>query len=178
MDDFGHHLATNCCNGGQRYVTHDSVKNELNSILLYCGHWTKLEERGIFHDNRRPDISVYNPPSGTTRRLLIDVSITSPLVGFRPNAASDLRVGSAAQKAFNAKAHKYGQVVKDHGFSFLPFIFESTGYLHPEARKFLRLLAKGASEVKRISEEVLYKYFMKRLTTSLQLGMNELLMRF
>ena len=81
-----------------------------------------------------------------------------------------MRVGSAAQKAFNAKAHKYGQVVKDHGFSFLPFIFESTGYLHPEARKFLRLLAKGASEVKRISEEVLYKYFMKRLTTSLQLG--------
>ena len=172
LDELGHHLATGCCTGGHRYVTHDRVKHELNSILRYCGHWTKLEERGIFNDGRRPDISIYNPPSGVCRRMLIDVSVTSPLVGFRPNVAGEQRIGLSAHNAYVTKTRKYNQDAQSLGFSFMPFIFESTGYLHPESLKFIRLLARKASEVKRIREETLYKYFMKRLTSSLQDGIS------
>ena len=134
LDLYGHHLATGCAKMNCRFVTHDSVAHTMNDILHYTGHRTKLEERRVFQeinpdDNRRPDITVYNPSNTVAARLLLDISITSPLTGY---TGGNFPVGSAAKARFNEKMNNYGAAAAQQGFSFLPIIFESTGFVHPE----------------------------------------------
>jgi hypothetical protein len=180
LDPLGHHVSTGCGAGGYRIGTHNGVVRTLDGILHYCGHWTKLEERGVFHaadpdNNKRPDITVFNPPTGNAPRLLIDVSVTNPLVGF--DYRVNHPVGYQASKVFSAKMTKFSADAENQRFSFLPFIFESTGYLHPEACKFLRLLAANASQTKRIPANRLYNFFVKRLLKSLHDGVAEAMVK-
>ncbi len=42
--------------------------------------------------------------------------------------------------------------------------------MHPEAKAFLKRVAKKASEIRRIDEEVLFKYFLNRLSVTLVRG--------
>jgi hypothetical protein len=46
--------------------------------------------------------------------------------------------------AYTTKINKYQDVCTANGVSFLPFIIESNGYIHPQARQFLQDLAKQA----------------------------------
>ena len=144
----------------------------MNDILHYTGHRTKLEERRVFQeinpdDNRRPDITVYNPSNTVAARLLLDISITSPLTGY---TGGNFPVGSAAKARFNEKMNNYGAAAAQQGFSFLPIIFESTGFVHPETQRYIRQLAVLGSDQRGISADNLYAYFLKRLMASLQDG--------
>ena len=174
LDSLGHHLATGCAKGGERFITHNAVKYELNNILCYAGYYTKIEEQQLFNDNGmdgtstarkfRPDISIINPVGSVHTRLLLDVGVTGALTGTP---------GSAAISYHNAKNRKYLQMSTSRGFGFLPIIFESSGMLHAEAKSFLKRVAKRASELKRISEDILFEYFLKRLSLTLQRGIAE-----
>ena len=60
----------------------------MNQCCKHAGNWTKLEERGCFYlsnpdDNKRGDISINNPSNllCSKEKLILDVSITSPLDG-------------------------------------------------------------------------------------------------
>ena len=55
VDAVGSHIVNGCAKHGFRSVTHDAIVQELNSILHYCGLWTKTEERGLFHANNPED---------------------------------------------------------------------------------------------------------------------------
>jgi hypothetical protein len=84
LDPLGHHLATECPKGNHRQFTHNSLVNELNDILHYCGFWTRVEDYGVFHDinvdnNTRPDITILNPLDPGMTKLLLDVGVTSPV---------------------------------------------------------------------------------------------------
>ena len=163
LDPFGHHLATGCCKGGRKILTHDIVKYEVGNILRYCGKHIKIEESGVFHhtnsdDNKRPDITVFYPSGGVATRLLLDVCVPQPIVGAP---------GSALNKAFDAKQRKYRDSIALSGFSFLPLVVESTGMLHPRFSLFLKTLASSASEIRRIPAECLHKYFIRRLVFKL-----------
>jgi hypothetical protein len=168
IDLCGHHLATGCKNGGLRQQTHDAVKFELNSILRYCGLSTVLEERNLFRDSeKRPDISVHTPIFGNHKKLLIDVSIASPINGTE---SGKLTVPGPpvpyrnADGRWKSKIIMYNKAGVPQGFDVLPFIFESSGALHPPAVTFLKNLAKYAESQKSISRTVLYNFFIKRLS--------------
>ncbi len=168
LDMQGHHLATCCPCGGTRIATHNAIVYELNSILNYCGRWTKLEEYGVFQEadpnnKMRPDISINNPVGSSKRKQLLDVSIVSPRL---PN--SNIIAGINAQSMFDKKNKKYAESVNSNNFDFVPFILESNGYFHPTAKLFLLKLAKIASELKKISTTTLFNYFIKRLSVRLQ----------
>ena len=51
-------------------------------------------------------------------------------------------------------------------------MFETTGYLREEAKDFLLVLSKVASEARRIPSGILYNYFLKRLSMRLQQGVS------
>lgn len=168
IDTCGHHLANGCKVGGHRQQTHDAVKFELNSILRYCGLSTVVEERNLFRDSeKRPDISVHTPIFHDHKKLLIDVSIASPINGSEsgkltvPGPPVPFRNAEARWKS---KMTLYGRAGVPQGFDVLPFIFESSGALHPAAVAFLKNLAKYAEAQRSISRTVLYTFFIKRLS--------------
>ena len=77
-------------------------------------------------------------------------------------------VGKAANTAFLQKKAKYQGVCDACGFSFIPLIFESTGFMHSGVKAYLRSLAANCSTVKKISPDILYNHFVKRLSFRLQ----------
>ena len=58
--------------------------------------------------------------------------------------------------------------VNSNNFDFIPFIFETNGYIHPTSRLFLKKLAKVAADIKKVNCNILFNYFVKRLSICLQ----------
>ena len=172
IDIRGHHLATACAVGGERFDTHNNLVGELNNILRYCGKRTKVEERRVFgavdpNNNLRPDITIMEPDRLGTSKLLLDVSVTSPLTGFTGRV---VEAGNAAKVVVAAKNAKYQASCSAAGFSFKAIVSESTGFMHKNVTELLLSLAKDASELKHIKATVLYNYFVKRIGFCLQRG--------
>ncbi len=182
LDRCGHHLVSGCGNESYRKNLHDALVVELHGILSYCGCWAAREEYGCFaeldpNNKRRPDISIYNPVNSTKRKECVDVSVTCPIEGADSGVMRDPPSRAVARTpyrhakiAFNAKKNKYGPLTDPIGFGFLPFIFESSGALDQRAKDFLAKYAKKAAEVRKIGADVLYGYFVKRLSLCLQKG--------
>jgi hypothetical protein len=176
VDKLGHHLATGCAIGGTRAKTHDGVVLELRDILRYCGLQTKVEERGLFritnpNSNNRPDITVTDPPGSVFKTLAIDVGVTSPLTGYNNPESYRLYTGIAAKNMAADKKAKYARIgAQANELQFLPFILESTGFIHEDAIAYLHRLADIASDSRGIPSRVLYNYFVKRLSLRLQCG--------
>ena len=136
LDLQGHHLATCCAKGGNRIATHNGIVQEINNILHFCGCWTKLEDYGVFkehdpEDNKRPDITIFNPIGTVKEKQLLDISIVTPK--FSNDVA-----GTQANISFEAKMKKYKNSVSAINVDFVPIIFESNGYFHPTT--WLKLL--------------------------------------
>jgi hypothetical protein len=181
LDVRGHHLTTGCGRQGYRHRTHDFVAMEITRMLNYAGIWTKREENNCFQtienpdSQRRPDITVYNAPQLYEQKLVMDLSITNPVPGSsKCSTASNLsvleslQVGRAANKMFNAKRSSYMDAAAQNNLDFLPFIFETTGYLHPGAKDFLAKIAKYAEEEKKIPWQTLLNYMLRNISIVLQ----------
>ena len=74
------------------------------------------------------------------------------------------------KQAYRRKNTKFLGDAIANGHLFKPIVLESSGYIHPETTAFFRDLAAKCSGIKKISQSVLYAYFMKRLSVSLQKG--------
>jgi hypothetical protein len=74
---------------------------------------------------------------------------------------------------FNTKNTKYQQLSATAGFGFLPIIFETSGYVHPEVLSLLKSVANQASALSSIPEATLYNYYLKCLSMELQKGLAE-----
>ena len=168
LDENGRHAATCCSHKSFRIDTHNQVVHELNSILHYCGLWTKIEEKNVFascsDSNLRPDIVVHNAPSTLKSNLLLDISITTPCLGSKGNAASSVSQG---------KVKKYNALALQSGYNFTPVIFQSTGLLCSDSFAYIKSLASLASRIRKISKVVLLNYFLKRLSIALQKGISD-----
>lgn len=191
IDPFGHHLATGCGLENLRRETHDQIVEELEMIIKYSGKSTKREEANLFldidpdnpDDNKRPDITVLNPGGTTYGKLLIDVSITCPLPGAQSgkqipiSQETALKVGKQAGIIYSNKVQKYKALCDKGNYLLLPFIFESTGLIHPEGKKYLQRLALGSSESSRINKDILYNFFLKKLSVTLQNSLANCMLR-
>ena len=115
----------------------------------------------------RPDISINNF-SPFEAKLCLDVTVRSTLtynVHAMPNVIPpEVQgvVGVQAGKGFEFKLMKYKEICLANRFSFKPIVFESNGYAHPETVKFIRQLASDCAPIRRIPEEVLFKFLSSK----------------
>ena len=186
LDAYGHHLASGCFIGGHGSNTHYNLVREVNNILHYGGHATKKEEKHLFVDTLpdhplsddkqrglRPDISVLNY-NGFGNKLCLDVTVTASLryhVNGTPRELSipeSNQIGKQADIAFKKKMEKYDAICKANRLGFLPIVFESNGFLHRKSVDFFHQVAENCAVDKGISTEIIFNYFLKGLSFSLQ----------
>ena len=192
IDKRGHHLLTGCGHGGCRIRAHDNQVAEVNRCLNYLNIMTRKEQRHLFkefdpNDNHIPDITLINPPASpmcAVTPLLFDISISSPIDGLNRGGDAYANMSStaakqpcrAANERAKAKENKYRplctpQAGRPQRFSFLAFIYETTGRIHPKSLKFIKLCCDTASIHKKIDSDSIYTYVLKRLSVCFQKSM-------
>jgi hypothetical protein len=181
MDVYGYHFAHGCSMSGCFNLAHEELKYCFRNILVDAGIHTTVEERGIFNDGisdstrQCPDLFVSLPQSTTTfTKSFVDVSVISKFTigqngigGVYPKGGVDK--DAAVRIRAKAKLKKYHVRCAERNIQCVPFVFDTTGHMHSDSKKFLKTVAKTASVNKnnRISADVLYNYYMKVLTICL-----------
>jgi hypothetical protein len=69
----------------------------------------------------------------------VDLTGISPLVGL---GTETFTVGQAALKVVSCKVAKHGKTCSDNQHSFIPFAFDTFGFLAPEAVSLLQRIQK------------------------------------
>jgi hypothetical protein len=68
------------------------------------------------------------------------------------------------------KSENARMMVVANGFGFVPIIFESSGHIHDQSKKFLQVSVKKAMETRKINWNKAYAYLVKHLSVTLQKG--------
>jgi len=172
-DRKGHHYTTSCKYGSGKFDTHNGLCREISNFLKSSGVQTKLEERGCFAGTDpitqlRPDISI---PEGQLdhKKIILDVTVTCPMHAATKGQA--LQTGHHAQNAYIAKMNKYNELAEQNNLKFLPIVFETTGYMHEDAVKFLRGVAGMDDKKKDYATIAHYNYMMTSISVTLQKGL-------
>nr|GEV17998.1 putative exostosin-like protein [Tanacetum cinerariifolium] len=119
---------------------HDLVRDVLYDVLKRAGISSKKEAPVNFltdplegRSTLRPaDILVFGWAGG--KHACVDLTGVSPLVGFRENG---FVAGQAALKAESSKVAKHEKACLENQHVFIPFAFDTFGFLAPETEKFL-----------------------------------------
>jgi len=92
------------------------------------------------------DIAVTHPNSAKVRDTQTNTNVPPSLQYSKDNSfiAGNIR--------YKSKLSRAERICNQHGFDFLPFIFETTGAIHKEAQTFLSDLATRAAQ-RRVAEE-------------------------
>jgi len=182
IDVEGRHFTTECGLRGVRQSTSRSIIQSLSYICHYSHAPCIFEDRHVLravdeNEGLRPDLTVTNAPNYNAP-LLVDVSVVQAFPGsknpsapipykppdFYPTLSPSHRT---SHSAYNDKVNKYQRVCNNNGVSFLPFIMESNGFIHPQSKLFLEDLAKQASFFRHIPWTNLFQFFLSILSVSL-----------
>ncbi|GJS07801.1 hypothetical protein Tco_0364597 [Tanacetum coccineum] len=139
LDSFGEH-AVHCKELPGFKYRHDLVRDVLYDVLKRAGISSRkeapvnfltdpLEGRSTF---RPADILVFGWAGG--KHACVDLTGVSPLVGLRDNG---FVAGQAALKAESSKVAKHEKACLENQHVFIPFAFDTFGFLAPEAEEFL-----------------------------------------
>ncbi len=96
--------------------------------------------------------------------------LTGALNGQLDNAVSREVVGQQgrmARKRFQEKTNKYRARVVANGFGFVLIIFDSSGHIHDQLKRFLQVSVKKAMKTRKINWNNAYAYLVKRLSVTL-----------
>ncbi|GJX70528.1 hypothetical protein Tco_0307699 [Tanacetum coccineum] len=107
------------------YDIHDLIRKEAPVNFLT----DPLEGRSTL---RPADILVFGWAGG--KHACVDLTGVSPLVGLRDNG---FVAGQAALKAESSKVAKHEKACLENQHVFIPFAFDTFGFLAPEAEEFL-----------------------------------------
>ncbi|KAK9048234.1 hypothetical protein SSX86_016863 [Deinandra increscens subsp. villosa] len=140
LDSFGEH-AVHCKELPGFKYRHDWVRDVLFDVLKRAGISAKKEAPVNFltdplegRSTLRPaDVLVAGWAGG--KHACVDLTGVSPLVGLRD---SGFVAGQAAQKAEAGKVAKHESACLENQHVFIPFAFDTFGFLAPEAVDFLR----------------------------------------
>ena len=138
IDAEGLHLLT-CSKGPGRVRLHDRMVRAWHSAILPSRLQATVEQRGLYHDQRRPDIVV--PDFSEGRSLHLDFSATHPCLPSN-TATSSHTVGAAAAKREREKQSLYN----DCQGIFIPVVCENHGRWEEAAIKLLKTLSSRAAE--------------------------------
>ena len=183
IDVEGRHFTTGCGLRGVRQSTSRAITQSLAYICHYSNAPCTFEDRHVLraadeNEGLRPDLTVSNAPNYNVP-LLVDVSVvqsfpgsknpSAPLPRRPPEFYSTLSLQHrTSHSAYNDKVNKYQRACNTNGVSFLPFIMESNGFIHPTSKLFLEDLAKQASFFRHIPWSNLLQFFLSILSVSLQ----------
>ncbi|KAL5714862.1 hypothetical protein ACHQM5_016767 [Ranunculus cassubicifolius] len=144
MDKYGDH-AIHCSKQPGFKHRHDLVRDVLCDILRRAGITHKKEAPVTFltlpsenRANLRPaDVLIHNWVRG--QHSCVDITGVSPMVGFGKGV---FMVRDAVTKAAEAKVVKHGNACKEAHHNFIPFAFDTFGFLDTEAEDLLRRVQK------------------------------------
>ncbi|KAM0014048.1 putative exostosin [Helianthus debilis subsp. tardiflorus] len=139
MDKYGEH-AVHCKELPGFKYRHDWVRDVLWDILRRAGISAKKEAPVNFltdpmegRSTLRPaDLLVFGWARG--KHACVDLTGVSPLVGLKENG---FVAGQATRKAESKKVNKHAKACAENQHVFVPFAFETFGFLAPEAIQFL-----------------------------------------
>ena len=161
VDPEGLHLLT-CNKGPGRVRLHDGMVRAWHSLIISTGLRAMVEQRGLYPDQRRPDIVV--PDFSEGRELQLDFSATHPCLPTNLNLASR-DPGAAAARREQEKRHRYS----DSNGLFEPIVCEHHGRWGVAAIELLKKLARSAGEsIPRVTHWQFRDFWMKALGVSLQ----------
>jgi len=135
LDTFGEHVVHCKEFSGFKY-RHDFVRDVLFDIFIRAGISVKKEAPVNFltdpldrRSTLRPaDVMVYGWVGG--KHACVDLTGVSPLVGL---GVRPFTVGQAALKVASSKVAKHEKACSDNQHAFIPFAFDTFGFLAPEA---------------------------------------------
>nr|GEW35853.1 auxilin-like protein [Tanacetum cinerariifolium] len=139
LDSFGEHTVHCKELPGFKY-RHNMVKNVLFDICRRVGIFTKKEAPVNFlidlpdvRSTLRPtDVLVFGRVGG--KHACVDLTGVSPLVGL---SGRGFTVGQTALKAASCKVTKHEKACIENQHVFIPFAFDTFGFLAPEAVELL-----------------------------------------
>ncbi|GJZ68431.1 hypothetical protein Tco_0631671 [Tanacetum coccineum] len=139
LDSFGEH-AVHCKELPGFKYRHDLVRDVLYDVLKRAGISSRKEAPVNFltdplegRSTLRPaDILVFGWAGG--KHACVDLTGVSPLVGLRDNG---FVAGQAALKAESSKVAKHEKACLENQHVFIPFAFDTFGFLASEADEFL-----------------------------------------
>ncbi|KAL5703887.1 hypothetical protein ACHQM5_022381 [Ranunculus cassubicifolius] len=140
LDTFGEH-AVHCKELPGFKYRHDLVRDVLFDVLKRAGVSAKKEAPVNFltdpregRSTLRPaDVLIYGWVGG--KHACVDLTGVSPLVGL---GSGVFTVGQAALKAASAKVAKHEKTCIDNQYAFIPFAFDTFGFLAPDAVELLK----------------------------------------
>ncbi|KAL4589776.1 hypothetical protein LXL04_002686 [Taraxacum kok-saghyz] len=149
LDSFGEH-AIHCKNLPGFKYQHDMVRDVLFDVFRRAGISAKKEAPVNFltdplegRSTLRPaDILVFGWIGG--KHACVDLTGVSPLVGLRNEGFT---MGQAALKAASCKVMKHEKACIENQHVFIPFAFNTFGFLAPEAVDLLNRVQRGALAV-------------------------------
>ena len=161
VDPEGLHLLT-CNKGPGRVCLHDGMVRAWHSLIISAGLRAMVEQRGLYPDQRRPDIVA--PDFSEGRELQLDFSATHPCLPTNLNLASR-DPGVAAARREQEKRHRYS----DSNGLFEPIVCEHHGCWGIAVIELLKKLARSAGEsIPRVTHWQFRDFWMKALGVSLQ----------
>ncbi|GJY91827.1 putative exostosin-like protein [Tanacetum coccineum] len=139
LDSFGEH-AVHCKELPGFKYRHDLVRDVMYDVLKRAEISSRKEAPVNFltdplegRSTLRPaDILVFGWAGG--KHACVDLTGVSPLVGLRDNG---FVAGQAALKAESSKVAKHEKACLENQHVFIPFAFDTFGFLAPEAEEFL-----------------------------------------
>jgi hypothetical protein len=176
------------------------VQHCLEKIVRYSNYRCIHEENGLFQATtnfkaHRPDITILHPEDLAEKitsekdaaKLLIDVTITNPFTvtiapGFQPTLKDASVTGIANNAPYYRKHNHYSAILKEHREAApgtmeklvaLPFVMQTTGYIHKNSLHLLKDLAHKASVLRsKIPERDMLYRFKKLIACALQRGIS------
>lgn len=178
----------------QRHAIHDQVNYSLYRITTHAMTHAVKEPYHLFNgSDKRPDIYVkFGDNVEINKPYAVDLTIVCPFEGSQSGnlVVPDMPAANAnadthnrfkakilnkdnkihnkrADEAKKRKVRDYGELCKNAGMEFVPFVMSSTGKIHAEGISFLKKLATHSAEVRKLSFGTLFRYYKKILSISL-----------
>ena len=149
------------------------TKNSLNEILGFCGRRTLLEERNLFHDEKRPDITIQNPIKGGSN-ICIDCVVTGDTEGTANAQLLQYNQGSVTKKNMldsnyymneieKEKIRKYQSECDQNGVKFIPAAFTTKSNWSRGVEKLIDEHIEFLSDVKGYDKAIMTNWAKSKL---------------
>ena len=164
VDTFATH-GLSCTKSAGRHFRHAAINNIIHRSLSSAKIPSSLEPPGLSRsDGKQPD-GITIAPWKAGRTLIWDATCCDTFAASNVGLASK-EAGSAAEVAERRKKIKYEALSQVH--HFVPVAIETTGVFGPEAREFIKEVAKRVKlEMK---EEKAHSYLLQQISVAVQRG--------
>ena len=168
IDPQAYHLFT--CNEMKPFMLmrHNAIKDEIMQLAKQAG--VKAVDSGLgrmIHEDGRQGDTLFHDMGRNATHLVVDYSIVMACAqSYVQQACSE--DGYAMKYMEKIKNDKYKVLYRNVGVDFMPFLLEVHGAIADDALKFIKKLASAIAELHDIPYCIMFSYWQRRISTSLQ----------